>query len=78
MDTRSLKNQVRAVPEALGTGLGTMLAPKGAPGTKKIPKGPSPFPPPAPSWELFGLIFPLFSHVIYYSFFQFLKIIHFW
>ena len=37
------------VPEALGRGLETILAPKGAPGTKNIPKGHRSFHPQGPS-----------------------------
>ena len=35
----SSKIEVRGVPEALGRGLGAILAPKGAPGTKGMQKG---------------------------------------
>ena len=37
------------VPEALGRGLETILAPKGAPGPKNIPKGHRSFRPQGPS-----------------------------
>ena len=57
----------RQPQEPLGTGHDTMLAPKGAPGTKKMRKGPSPFSPPAPSWELFEIIFS----IIFRSFFSY-------
>ena len=57
------------VPEALGGGLGTILAPKGVPGTpgdEKKSKTDEFAPPPAPSWETkFGLFVDfggLFSH----------------
>ena len=46
-----LKLRSGGVPEALGRCLGPILAPKGAPWTKKIPKGRSPTPPRGPSWR---------------------------
>ena len=71
---RCVQNGPKTVPrqpqERLGTGLGTMLAPKGDPGTIKFRKGSSGFPPPAPSWELFGIIFRWFFYVIFCSCFQ--------
>ena len=78
MLAKCVQNSFKTIPrhpqERLGTSLGTMLAPKGAPGTKKMRKGSAPFPAPAPSWELFDIIFPWFFHVIFCSFFQFQKI----
>ena len=57
------------VPEALGGGLGTILAPKGVPGTprhEKVLKPEQYDPPPGPSWETkFGLVVDfggVFSH----------------
>ena len=47
------------VPEALGRGLGPILAPKGAPWTKMMPKGRWGFPPRGPSWRP---KFTLFRH----------------
>ena len=51
MAPNSLKIEVWGVPEALGRGLGDILAPKGAPGTKSMEKGHSGFPPRGPSWR---------------------------
>ena len=40
-------------------GLEAILAPKGAPGTKSMPKEHSGFPPRGPSWKLFGTFFSI-------------------
>ena len=42
--------EVQVVPEALGRGLGTILAPKGAQGRKIYKKGRSAFPPRGALW----------------------------
>ena len=61
MAPNSVKIEVWGVAEALGKGLGTILAPKGAPGTKKIEKGHSSFPPQGPSWSPKFILFQYFE-----------------
>ena len=54
---KSWESEVRGVPEALGRGLGTILAPKGAPGTKNPWERPRPFPPQGAGWSPKFIIF---------------------
>ena len=63
IDQKSLKSEVWGVPEALGRGLGVILVPKSAQGTKSMRKGNIGFPPRGTLWRPKLRLFRLKTHL---------------